>query len=732
MKRVLFCLFFISGFCSLLYQVIWIRKAFSSFGIITPVLSVVISVFMLGLSLGSWAGGKWVLPLRQRTKLSPLVFYGVAEVVIAIGALAVPVLFAFGEDLLLPLGETGSFQYLLFSAVIIVVSLLPWCLAMGLTFPFMMGFMKEAEPEDETGFSFLYFANVMGAMTGTVLTAVVLVEVLGFSNTLAMAGAFNLAIAAVCFWLSFRYPLKETGSIASPSEKMPVLENVPQGNGRMCRLILFITGFTSLAMEVTWTRAFTPVLGTKVYAFAMLLATYLFATWVGSRWYRKHLKTNQMVSTATLLSFCFFTSFFPVLANDPRLHASGFWALLSIFPFCAALGYLTPKLIDQFSLGNPKKAGGNYAVNIVGGIFGPLAAGYLLIPFLGVRFTLVLLGVPFLFLYFAYIRPKELATETSRRMLVPGMALAVSALFINTSYENPGFYYGEARILRDHTATVVAYGKDQQKMLSVNGRPVALLTNITKVMGHFPASIRSEKPESALVIALGAGTTFRSLASWGINVKAVELVPSVKQAVSFFFPDIPKIMEDPNVNIIIDDGRRFLKRTNERFDVITVDPPPPMEATGSSLLYSKEFYHLVTQRLKPDGIFHQWFPQGEKKILQGVARSLAEVFPHVRAYKSLTGRGYHFLVSMRPFETPRPEEMVERLPKAAKEDLLEWSGDTTLMEMAENILSREVSASQLMNLADENIFISDDQPFNEYYLIRRTRDKYNETFQHIY
>src|SRR5260370_12843495 len=74
-KPILFLLFFCSGFCSLLYQVVWVRMAFAHFGVITPVLSVVLSVFMLGLGLGSWLGGKWARWSRSRLKISPASFY---------------------------------------------------------------------------------------------------------------------------------------------------------------------------------------------------------------------------------------------------------------------------------------------------------------------------------------------------------------------------------------------------------------------------------------------------------------------------------------------------------------------------------------------------------------------------------------------------------------------------------------------------------------------------------
>src|SRR5436853_4374124 len=103
-RQLLFFLFFVSGFCGLVYEVVWTRLAFASFGIILPVLSVVISVFMLGLSLGAWAGGGWIGPLARKTGLSAAYFYALAELVIGLGAFVVPRLFRVGEQILLASG----------------------------------------------------------------------------------------------------------------------------------------------------------------------------------------------------------------------------------------------------------------------------------------------------------------------------------------------------------------------------------------------------------------------------------------------------------------------------------------------------------------------------------------------------------------------------------------------------------------------------------------------------
>jgi predicted membrane-bound spermidine synthase len=124
-RWVLFFLFFLSGFCSLVYQVVWTRMAFASFGIIIPVLSVVLSVFMLGLAVGSWAGGRYISSLVKITGLSAACFYAGAELLIGLGAFAVPELFAIGERILLTSGETDSFRYLSLSALVLAASILP-------------------------------------------------------------------------------------------------------------------------------------------------------------------------------------------------------------------------------------------------------------------------------------------------------------------------------------------------------------------------------------------------------------------------------------------------------------------------------------------------------------------------------------------------------------------------------------------------------------------------------
>ena len=716
-RAILFLLFLTSGFCGLLYQVVWMRLAFAAFGVITPVLSVVISVFMFGLFVGSWAAGRWVEGLSVRLRISAIFLYAAAELLISPGAWAVPRLFAAGEAMLLGSGESHSTVYLAWSGLIIGAAIFPWCVLMGTTFPLMTAFVKELDRSNQTSFSFLYLANVIGAMLGTSLTAVILVEVLGFRHTLWVAATLNVLIGLVSFCLGL---VARMGSPVETVRADSLVADAPSKDSRLFLAILFITGFTSMAMEVAWTRAFTTVLQTQVYSFAVLLFVYLLATWIGSLVYRRHLWRKSVYGNAQLVGLLAVAALLPLVMNDPRFHARWYGALVSIFPVCAVLGYLTPKLIDDYSGGRPERVGSSYAINVLGCILGPLAASYILLPALSLKAVLLLLAAPFLALLVYHAARGEL--RGLRRALLPAaLALAGAALLWTRTYEDRWRETASSAIIRrDHTATVISFGEGMKKELLVNGIYITYITPLTKVMAHLPLAHLESPPKKALVICFGMGTTWRSLMSWQLDATAVELVPGVKDAFSYYFDDAAALLARPNGRIVVDDGRRFLHRTTEPFDVITLDPPPPVEAAGSSLLYSDEFYDAVKLRLKDDGVLQQWFPGIEGETLRAVTRSLLASFPHVRMFTSYDGVGTHFLASRHRISRLTAEELAARMSPEAKADLLEWQNGEDAAGFLERTLSRERDPHDFV--AGGQTQITDDRPFNEYYLLRYFRN----------
>jgi spermidine synthase len=411
------------------------------------------------------------------------------------------------------------------------------------------------------------------------------------------------------------------------------------------------------------------------------------------------------------------TAFLPLVINDPRLNPTFVHILLGLFPFCGLLGYLTPQLIDRYSQGRADLVGSAYAVNVVGCILGPLAAGYALLPWLGVKWSLFLLATPFVVYAAVSFRRKYTVNEFAGRLLAAGVVVLVVLASVAKTFEDPpSDSHGEVR--RDHVATVISSGTGMQKRLLVNGVGITVLTPITKIMAHLPLSVMREKPDSALVICFGMGTTFRSLVSWGVDTTAVELVPSVKEAFGYYHADARVVLDSPNAHVVIDDGRRFLSRSSRRFDLITLDPPPPVEAAGSSLLYSSEFYDLAKSHLKPSGILQQWFPGGEDRILHSVARSLRDSFPYVKVYHSIEDWGYHFLASSQPIPDAVESDLVSRMPESARKDLMEWFPDGDIHDVFRQILSRQMTISQILGTGDAPA-LQDDRPFNEYYYLRR-------------
>lgn len=721
-RSILFGLFFVSGFCGLVYQVVWLRMAFAHFGIVTPVLSVVVSVFMAGLGLGAVVAGRWAESFCRARRISPATLYGLAELGIAAGALLVPVQMRWSEGLLLQAGGAETASYLALSAFAITVAILPSCFLMGTTYPLMMSFMRSTASRDERSFSFLYRANVIGAAAGTLGSAFVLIELLGFHATSLVAAILNVAIALVSFGLA-----RETGIATGRGSETDIAKRrVGETSAAWPNVVLLATGFCSLAMEVVWTRAFTIVLQTTIYAFALILAVYLLATALGAAAYRRRAQLGTVPSDSALLIAAALAATLPVILNDARLYANAAVVLLSIAPFCYVLGLLTPKLIDTASAGNPDRAGRSYACNIVGSILGPLVAGYWLVTAFDPSTCMLILTIPIL----ALAGWSVLRSPRQRTLLLPmGLAGAAAALafgaFVSRSYESEIARSEPRLVYRDHAATAIAYGQGMDKHLLVNGVGITNLTPITKVMAHLPLALHNGARDG-LVICFGMGTTARSMASWGIETTAVDLTSSVIAAFPYFHDDAATVSANPKVHFVVDDGRRFLSRSDRSFDVIVIDPPPPVVAAGSSLLYSREMYEVVKRRLRPDGILQQWFPHGDDAISQAVARTLVQSFPYVVAYRSVEGWGIHYLASMQPIPDISAETLVGRLPKTARQDFVEWQApNVTALSFASDILSQRMPPSAVTPDPHGLPIISDDKPYNEYFFLRSALHRLN-------
>lgn len=744
LRIALFLFFLFSGFCSLVYQVVWLRLGMASFGVNTAIVSIVLSVFMAGLAAGSWGAGVWL----RRSAASPaaaLRAYAIAELWIGLSAWIVPFGLAAGGRWLGRLGAGwASADHFTLAGAWLTVILLPFCIAMGATIPLAMRAVEERpgvrrgfespggsgaprpwrSQNSRRSFSYLYAANVAGAALGTLVSAFVLIELFGFTGTLKFAAGLNFLVAATAAAFSSR-----------SASRSPVVADgdLPGGADGTRPLLgaLFSTGLVSMAAEVVWVRQFTPFLGTMVYAFAALLAVYLVATFCGSLFYRaldaKTLaKWERRIWTSLPV-----LAVLPLAAADPRLtfgiDGSVFGLfdfdaaarlLVGIAPFSAATGFVTPLLVDRYSGGRPRAAGFAYAVNVIGCILGPLLAGFLLLPLVGEQWALALLALLLVASAAALHRPWHSGPAIAAIAAIAALAaIPPIAAMATRGFDStlPG-----ATVRRDSTATVTAAGSGMQKRLLVNGVGMTFLTPITKMMAHLPLAFRASPPtRGTLVICLGMGTTLRSALSWNAPATAVELIPSVVDLQPYFHADAQRLFSSPQARIVVDDGRRFLARSTDSYDVIIIDPPPPVSAAGSSLLYSMEFYAAARQRLAPHGILQQWIPAGDGRLKSAAIAAVARNFRHIRLFGGIEGWGIHILASQEPIASLTAEQLAARLPPAAVADLLEWGPAATAAEQFRPVLASESTLEKLKR--PRVMALSDDRPVNEYFFLHERR-----------
>jgi predicted membrane-bound spermidine synthase len=474
---------------------------------------------------------------------------------------------------------------MILSALLLSAAMLPWCIFMGTTFPFIMSFIKQTDYFENSSFSFLYTANVLGSVFGVLFTVIYAIELFGLNETLHITALFNLLIALTAFCIVKIFSSAKTASKkVSDNDEKPDNKTLFFGNRQLSpsflKFTLFVTGFVSLGLEVAWTRTFSPALGTMVYAFSFLLAAYLLSTYIGTIIYRKNMAKGKIVDLGVLIAALSITSFLPIIINDPNLLGQGmvntvqgyriYKFLLqitaTIAPVCMVLGYLTPAIIDYYSRGDAKKAGESYAINVFGCILGPLAVSYLMLPYMSAKAVMIILSVLYIILFLLFIK------NISKKVIAVCVPVLSAFLLISsaytTTYELPYRSFNNVFVYRDTTATVSAlkYKRSDGFIdghLLVNGYGMTNLTNITKIMAHLPLAFL-DNPKSALAICFGMGTTYRSLLSWeDIDVTAIELTPGVVKAFPIFYDDAAEILKNPKGEIIIDDGRRYLMRVTK-------------------------------------------------------------------------------------------------------------------------------------------------------------------------
>lgn len=651
-------LFFLSGACTLVYQVVWVRMLVVVFGVSVFAVSTVLTAFMAGLALGSLLFGR-VADRRGRG----LLIYAVLELGIGCFALMFPTILAgieVAHTWLYRLLEGWPFAFSLARFALCFLALLIPTTLMGGTLPALCRFAVRELSSVGFQFGSLYGINTAGAGIGCFAAAFLLMEHLGVSGTTYVAAACNVAIALAALAIdrvSPEPPAVESAGTSPAGAPLPkkVVGAVLVGFG--------LSGFAALGYEVVWTRLLQMTLmSATVQTLSTIVVTFLIGIALGAaagaRVSDRIRDPVYAFGAVELLLGVFGIASVAAVASLPRLAASfprPEWEHHITMLFIAAgavmliptflMGFLFP-LVGRMWVRQWRAVGTEtgdiYAVNTAGAIFGAFAAGFLLIPLLGTQGS-----IEFLALINVAVGAVLVACSSAAAMKKWGLGLAAALPILMLKTVLPGNLLAEVFALSDRsdlihfdedaggTVSVHAYGGDY-RILKVNGGgevPTDFSSLQTfRLLGSLPMLLHPD-PREVLVVAFGGGITLATVEAYGPRrIDCVEVVPAVVDAGVHFADHNDRVYErfgQGRLELIPEDGRNHIARTSRTYDIIVADATHPGTA-DSWVLYTEEFYRLCRSRLNPGGIVSQWLPLHGLTVddFRMILRTFRTVFPH--------------------------------------------------------------------------------------------------------
>jgi spermidine synthase len=659
----LYGLFFLSGASALMYELLWQRLLHLLFGVSTPAVGAVLAAFMGGLALGGLAFGRWA----DRTA-SPLRLYAGLEAAIGGTALLVPLGFALLTSVYGPLYawlQPGPWGGTVLRLGLALFLLLGPATLIGGTLPVMARLAVRRPGALPVGFSLLYGVNTLGAVLGAGLTGFLFLRFLGGQATLGLAVSVNLAVALGA-WLASRRagPAAVPGTAAFAEETTGTTAGPRAAFPRWLALgCAAITGATTLGCEVVWTRILGVLTSNSAYAFSLALSIMLLGLALGGLlqgwWSRRGGDGRGRLALCQWLLAGVSSAALPFFRTSPGWleRAAGGRSTAALFAAELALTaglLLLPAVLMGLSFpllaagvaGAPRRLGAWLgrvsAVNTLGCVAGAVAAGFVLIPRLGIQGTLGVFVAGNLAVgtaaWLAADRPRLLP----RCLLGGAVALAVALFWSwlpvpHFSKSAPGRW---ARLLfyeegNNGTVSAVADGGGGRWLL-VDGQPVAG-TNRTdvidqKMLAHLPLLLHPA-PRRALTVGFGSGGTSYSMTRHGIDVDCVEIERAVADAAPQFLSENHGVLACPQFRLIVDDARSWLRVAPVRYDVIATDCTN-IQYRSNADLYTVEYFRLMRRRLTADGVAAAWVPANgiDQDDLQTLLRSFHAVFPHTSVW----------------------------------------------------------------------------------------------------
>ena len=695
-----FCLF-LSGTASLVYELTWIRQLTLIFGSTLFAISAVLCAFMTGLGLGSWGIVRYLTWRKRRGQTVNLVrLYGGIEAGIGLYGLGFPLGLVVLEQIY-PAAMAGSLQSGTFLHLaeffLSALLMLPATFLMGATLPVIGSWSIADRPRRIfSDMSLLYSLNTFGAVFGCLYTQLFAVEHFGIRGTTWSAVLMNAVVFFLCFFWKEKKESPQSEALQKPSAKRPSRKRDEEEETAPSRflgfLLLFIfiySGMASLASEILWTRVLVFPMGSTLYSFALILATFLFSIALGSLVAEKILGNSNWILKFLLVELgigIICIGILPLMEQIPQWTARAdtlFYDLQntpgktlfvrSLFAFglmfLPALGFgIVFPLANRIHLSLfgtvTGTLGNSYAFNTLGAVLGTLLTPFVFVPLFGIRLSLfliyallILLAAAALPLHFRW-RPKRMAVT---------LGMTVVLLYGGYAYSRPVVSTGklgehnlarrEVNVAKEQirlldykegdftTLSVVEDSESGARTLYVDGFSTATVSQsmggsaYMQAMGFVPMALHPG-PKRALVICFGTGNTIGTVSQFpGVEVDGVEIDRNVLSMAKWFSRWNHDVLEKPNTRIVIQDGRAFTRWTKNSYDVITLEPMSPVQA-GVVNLYSKEFYQQALDRLNPGGVMMQWLPLHlvGTEDAKAIIKTFQEVFPETSVWNSFLTR----------------------------------------------------------------------------------------------
>jgi len=761
-------LFILSGFCGLVYQVAWLRMLTLTFGSTVYAVSTLLTAFMGGLALGSAGIGRLTPRIRR-----PLLVYGLLELAIGVYGLFTPWMFKALDELYILIyvhvtpdaSSFAMFRFAMAMAVLIIPTML-----MGGTLPVLARFVIRRREQAGSGAGVLYFANTAGAVLGCFAAGFLLIPLLGLRDAILVAAVLNglVFVFAVLLSRHFGEPLDFTD--AEPrSAPVPAQDAAPPGDHGLRRLFFvffFLTGMASLAYEVYWTRILVLYLGSSVYAFSVMLVVMLLGLALGSLLcapLSDRLKPAALafwfglvelgIGAAILIQVHQFKGLSEMMGNlGASLGAPSYAKMITVFFLVTIQVMLVPTVLMGASFPLAVKAvsgalrrvgrdlGDLYGVNTLGAIVGAFAGGFVLIPLLGVQWSMGVTAA-------LNVAVGGVALVTARRgrgrllwlaplpvLLVLGYVLLFNGLYpMDQVLTSAGVFNhrGIAEVIHfeeDAQATItvekVRDTRGDWRSISLNGVNVAGtsidLLAVQKLQGHLPLLVHGDA-RSVLHIGFGSGGTAHAVSKYPNveHIRVAEISPGVIRTSAEYFKDINHTfwLEDERVKITYCDGRNFVLAAPQLFDVILSDSIHPRYA-GNGSLYTKEYYELCRSKLNPGGIVSQWLPfySLTDENLRMIFKSFQAVFPETYVfYVNSTINPFTVVLGRVAGEKIDVERMAELLAIPSVQADLEDIGQIDPVLILDNFL---FGRGELERYVQGVPYHTDDWPAVEYFSSR--------------